>query len=151
MFSACLNSYRELNRVEEETKQKWPKILNELLIQAKNLKEMFHLDEIPIPAIMMNSIKNSYDDLIQAGFDENPPPVHIPEKRGRKKKSFARNLLERMDIYRDGVLRFIENILVPFDNNLAGVTRSRVLDCVSAIPSIRDVPISAGFSGNGIV
>ena len=24
-----------------------------------------------------------------------------------------------MDIYRDGVLRFIEDILVPFDNNLA--------------------------------
>lgn len=115
----CAHILRELKRVEEETKQKWPKIFSELLIQAKDIKEMFHLDDIPIPAIMMNSIKSSYDDLIRAGFDENPPPVHIPGKRGRKKKSFARNLLERMDFYRDGVLRFIENILVPFDNNLA--------------------------------
>jgi transposase len=110
---------RELNRVEEETEQNWPKKLSELLIQAKELKEMFHLDEIPIPDIMMNSIKSSYDELIQAGLDENPPPDHIAGKRGRKKKSFARNLLERLDIYKDEVLRFIENILVPFDNNLA--------------------------------
>jgi transposase-like protein len=115
----CAHILRELNRVKEETEQKWPQLLSELLIQAKDIKDMFHLDEIPIPAIMVNSIKSSYDELIQAGLDENPPPVHIGRKRGRKKKSVARNLLERLDINKDGVLRFIEDILVPFDNNLA--------------------------------
>jgi hypothetical protein len=115
----CAHILRELNRVEEETEQKWPRILSELLIQAKEIKEMFHLDDVPIPDIMVNSIKSSYDELIQAGFDENPSPVHIVGKKGRKKKSFARNLLERLDTHKDGVLRFIEGILVPFDNNLA--------------------------------
>ena len=80
---------------------------------------MFHLDDIPIPQIMVNSIKSSYDELIQAGLDENPLPIHIPGKRGRKKKSFARNLLQRFDIHKDNILRFIEHIRVPFDNNLA--------------------------------
>lgn len=37
----------------------------------------------------------------------------------KEKKGFARNLLETLEIYKDGVLRFIKNNLVPFDNNLA--------------------------------
>ena len=114
----CAHILRELKRVEEETDQKWPPILSELLVQAKYLKEMFHLDEIPIPTLMVNSIKSSYDELIQSGLAENPPPIHIAGKRGRKKKRFTRNLLERLVIHKDGVLRFIDHIRVPFENNL---------------------------------
>jgi len=39
-------------------------------------------------------------------------------KRGRVKRSKARNLLERLINYEDDVLRFMENPLVPFTNNL---------------------------------
>ncbi|WP_394698643.1 transposase [uncultured Methanospirillum sp.] len=41
------------------------------------------------------------------------------EKRGRKKKTFARNLLKRLELHKEGDLRFIENQIVPFANNLA--------------------------------
>ena len=122
-----------------------------MLLGAKEHKERFHGDRVPIPPIIRTSLNESYDELVQIGLDENPPPVVDEIKRGRKKRGFVRNLLERLKEWKESVLRFIDAPLVPFDNNQAGVTRSRVLDCPSAISSIRDVPISAGYTGNGIV
>ena len=115
----CAHILRELIRVEEETKQTWAGKLIKLLIQAKELKEDYHSDGIPIPPVMRNSLKSEYDELIQVGLDENPPPVKTVGKKGRKKKTFSRNLLERLELHKEGVLRFIENQIVPFDNNLA--------------------------------
>jgi transposase len=115
----CAHILRELKRVEEETKQLWPGKLMDLLIQAKEIKGEYHSDGIPIPPIMKNSLISAYDELIQIGLDENPPPIKIEGKKGRTRKTFARNLLERLELYKDGVLLFIQNQIVPFDNNLA--------------------------------
>lgn len=115
----CAHILRELKRVEEETNQEWPAKLIELLIQAKEIKEEYHPDGVPIPPVMRNSLNSAYDELIQIGFDENPPPIKPLGRKGRTKKTFARNLLERLELYKDGVLRFIHNQIVPFDNNLA--------------------------------
>ncbi len=41
------------------------------------------------------------------------------KKRGRLKRSKARNLLERLKNFEADVLRFMDNELVPFSNNLA--------------------------------
>jgi transposase len=62
---------------------------------------------------MRNSLNSAYDELIQIGLDENPPPIKSIGKKGRTKKTFARNLLERLDLYKDEILRFIENQIVP--------------------------------------
>ncbi len=94
---------RELKRVEEETKQQWPGKLIEILIQAKEIKEEYHSNGVPIPPVMMNSLNTSYDELIQIGLDENLPPIQILGKKGRAKKTFTRNLLERLELYKDGV------------------------------------------------
>jgi len=68
---------------------------------------------------MKNSLTTAYDELIQMRLDENPPPIKNVGKKGRTKKPFPRNLLERLEWYKDGILRFIQNQIVPFDNNLA--------------------------------
>jgi len=115
----CAHIIRELTRVEEETSQTWPSKLIELLLQAKSAKEMFHNSGVLIPEIIINSIKLSYDELIQTGLSENPPPIINIRKRGRIKKSFTRNLLERLEFWKKEILRFIDNTIVPFDNNLA--------------------------------
>ncbi|KAF5068012.1 Transposase IS66 family protein [anaerobic digester metagenome] len=90
-----------------------------MLVQAKEIKETYHDDGVPIPPVILNSLKVSYDELIQAGLNENPPPIIKIVKRGRKKLGFVRNLLERLHNWKEGVLRFIDNPIVPFDNNLA--------------------------------
>jgi transposase len=43
----------------------------------------------------------------------------VPGKKGRPKKSKAANLLERLDLQRDDVLRFATNFAVGFTNNLS--------------------------------
>ena len=52
-------------------------------------------------------------------YAENPMPESSPNKRGRRKKGKVRALIERLDIHRDEVCRFVNNLNVPFDNNQA--------------------------------
>lgn len=55
-------------------------------------------------------------------MNENPPDpqsnVH-PKKRGRKKQTTAKNLLDRFIGYKEDILRFMYDPNVAFDNNQA--------------------------------
>ncbi|MCA9994576.1 MAG: transposase, partial [Anaerolineales bacterium] len=55
------------------------------------------------------------------GMEENPlpDPQPPPDKQGRRKKTKARNLVERFDKHKAAILLFIHDFKVPFDNNLA--------------------------------
>lgn len=115
----CAHIIRELIRAEEETSQKWPHELIKLLLAAKENKERYHGLGVPIPPIIRTSLEETYNELVRIGLEENPPPINNEVKRGRKKKGFVRNLLERLWEWKEEVLRFIDNPLVPFDNNQA--------------------------------
>ena len=54
-------------------------------------------------------------------MEENPLPDAQPPpgKRGRRKKTKARNLVERFEQHKAAILRFVHDFKVPFDNNLA--------------------------------
>ena len=63
-----------------------------------------------------------YGRIIAEGYRENPhfdAPPGAKKKRGRPKKTKSRNLLERMDKYRDEILAFIWDPEIPFSNNQA--------------------------------
>lgn len=63
--------------------------------------------------------RKRYRTIITEGEQECPAPTR-PEgekKRGRVKRSKARNLLERLKEFEADVLRFMDNVLVPFSNN----------------------------------
>lgn len=62
-----------------------------------------------------------YSRIVKDGFAENPVPTvsDLPVKRGRKKQSKARNLLDRCRKYKNQILSFIRDFSIPFSNNQA--------------------------------
>ncbi len=62
-----------------------------------------------------------YNQIIQKDLLENLPPKtpDRPKKRGRKKQTAAKNLLDRLSECWREVLAFMYDPVVPFDNNLA--------------------------------
>ncbi|SER77346.1 transposase, partial [Nitrosomonas sp. Nm51] len=58
-----------------------------------------------------------YRTLLQQAEKECPLPDKKPARRGRVKRSKARNLLERLQLYEQDVLRFMTDPIVPFTNN----------------------------------
>ena len=60
-----------------------------------------------------------YRAILKQAEIECPEPIRQKKgERGRIKRSKSRNLLERLRDYEQDALRFIDNELVPFSNNL---------------------------------
>ena len=67
-----------------------------------------------------NEYRQKYDDILEKAQKESPPPDESTRKagqRGRLKRTKSRALLERLINFKDDVLRFLDNPLVPFTNN----------------------------------
>ncbi len=65
------------------------------------------------------SYRAGYAQIIADGNQLDPPGTIPTGKRGVIRQTPARNLLTRLDHYREDVLRFANDFRVPFDNNLA--------------------------------
>ena len=65
-------------------------------------------------------LKHALTEVILNALQANPPdPPPQVSRRGRRKQSSARNLLDRLSTHQDAVLAFLDNFAVPFDNSLA--------------------------------
>ena len=93
----------------------------DLLLEIKRkVEERRSIDSWLDPA-EVERFEVRYDQIIKKGLLENPPPKtpDLSKKRGRKKQTAAKNLLDRLSKYQREVLAFMYDPMVPFDNNLA--------------------------------
>jgi transposase len=111
---------RELRFVSEQYQQAWPTQMSQLLLEIKATVDAAPPASNALATAQCLAFEKRYDAILQGGFEENPPPSQPPpKKRGKPKQSPPKNLLDRLDIHKQGVLAFMYDFRVPFDNNLA--------------------------------
>ncbi len=117
---------RELTWVAENENQAWAGQMKDLLLDAlaavneakDNSKTRLELEQLA-------SFESRYSRVVALGYEENPffevwpPEPGRKNKRGRPKKTKARNLVERLDKHRTETLNFMYDFRIPFGNNQA--------------------------------
>lgn len=106
---------RELEWAATEDKQAWAAQMKDFLIQ---LNQQVDSAGGKLSVKQQNECRKAYKELLAKAQIECPlPEPPGKKKRGRPKKSKSRNLLERFINFEDDVLRFTEDVNVPFTNN----------------------------------
>lgn len=106
---------RELTRVIEEDNHLWAKDLQRLLL---DLNEVVIAANGVLSKEAISGYCDQYREILKQGEFECPlPQPKESGKRGRQKKTFSRNLLERLRDFEEDTLRFMTDSIVPFTNN----------------------------------
>jgi len=112
---------RELNGITENYHQKWSKQMYDLIHEIKGAVDTAQGQLLPISQPLISDFEARYQHIIATGILENPAPEPVDHfvKRGRKKQSKAKNLLDRCQKYETEILSFMHDFSIPFSNNLA--------------------------------
>jgi len=100
--------------VHEEEKQNWAKDLIDLLISIKTAVDRRRSIHFKLDLAEIKDFEERYDHIIERAKLDNPPSVTsnsqgLMKKRGKKKKTKAQNLLERLDKYWRVALAFMDD------------------------------------------
>ena len=113
---------RELIFVHEQHQQDWADHMIDCLLDMKDAVDQAKQTRDDLERKQIMNFETRYQKILDEGYGQNPLPSWPPnakKKRGPRKKSKPRNLLERLDKHRTEALAFMYDFNVPFDNNLA--------------------------------
>jgi len=118
---------RELKALVEIEKEDWARKMQRLLRLACHATNLARERGKPLPPRLIALFERRYDAILTEGlaFHAAQPALVRPERtgkakaRGRKPRRVGHNLLLRLSIRKQDVLRFLSDLTVPFTNNLA--------------------------------
>ena len=113
---------RELIFVHEQHQQDWADCMIDCLLDIKEAVDLAKQSTDHLDRRQLQIFEVRYQQILDEGYAQNPVvplPCNAKKKRGRRKKTKAQNLLERLDEHRDEALAFMYDFNVPFDNNQA--------------------------------
>ena len=113
---------RELVFLWEEHAQVWAKDMIDHLRAIKTAVDTARqAGQSALTAAELDCFHASYLQIVDTGYAQNPAPEppNGPKRRGRGKQRKARNLLDRFRDHPGGILAFMRDFAVPFDNNLS--------------------------------
>jgi len=112
---------RELIFVHEQHQQNWADTMIDCLLDIKAAVALARPTTYHLTKAQIQDFEARYQSILDEGYAANPlaaSPASAEKKRGRRKKTKPRNLLERLDEHRHEALAFMYDFNVPFDNNL---------------------------------
>ena len=127
---------RELDAVADQPRQGWAAGMRELLTDATAVTDQARAaGAAQVDDQTRDRLHARYQRLLDDGYAANPP-------RGarRRQRSPAARLLGRLDSHRAEVLRFLEDLRVPFTNNQAErdirmvKLQQKISDCWRTLP-----------------
>ena len=114
---------RELRFVVERYEQDWASDMMTLLVEIKtNIAIAQAAEETSLTPTQIADFERRYREIIEAGLIANPfLPIDpdLPTRKGRRKQTPPKNLLDRLQLHQSAVLLFMSDWRVPFDNNQA--------------------------------
>jgi len=112
---------RELKGITENYHQNWSEQMYNLIREIKGAVDEIREHSGALDPRQVSYFEERYRQIIESGMQENPVPQVSGTvlKRGRKKQSKTRNLLDRCQKYEREILSFMYDFSVPFSNNLA--------------------------------
>lgn len=108
---------RELVAAAEVSGQEgWAQSLDQLLREINQTTiRAREIGGTALASSLLATYHRRYSQLIAAGWAANPE--HQPGQRGKRRRPKHVNLLDRLDSHRDEVLRYAEDLQIPFTNN----------------------------------
>jgi transposase len=112
---------RELKGISENYGQRWSEQLHDLIQEIKNEVDGVREHSGSLSHQKTADFEGRFSLIIKEGMRENPIPDNavLTIKRGRKKQSKAKNLLDRCQKFQMEILSFMHDLSIPFSNNQA--------------------------------
>ena len=111
---------RELMGILQNENVRWARDMHSLLTNMNNyIYKVKENNKVSPSKGKIAQFYTQYQKICQSALKFYPPPTQISKTKRKPKQSKGKNLLDRFIAYKDGVLMFLTNFLVPFTNNLA--------------------------------